>query len=61
MIKQFKEEFHLMLKEQIGYFPWIKERSYRLYRLLYGERRCPCDRYGNERNLIRKIITVHLK
>jgi hypothetical protein len=56
MIKQFKDEFHIMLREQIGYYPWLKDRSYRLERLIYGNRHCPCDGDRNDRKIIREII-----
>lgn len=55
MIQPYRNDFHLMLREQIGYYPWIKDHSYRLNRLIYGERHCPCDRESSERKLIRKI------
>ena len=45
-----------MLREQIGYFPWLKDHSYRMDRLIYRKRHCPCERDGNDRKLVREII-----
>jgi hypothetical protein len=56
MIQQFKNDFHLMLREQIGYYPWLKNHSNRMDRLIYGKRHCPCDRERNERKLIRELL-----
>jgi hypothetical protein len=56
MIQQFKNEFHLMLREQIGYYPWLKDHSYQMDRLINGKRHCPCDRERNDRKFIREII-----
>jgi hypothetical protein len=56
MIPQFKDDFHLMLREQIGYYTWLKDYSYRMDRLVFGKRHCPCDRDWNNRKLNRELI-----
>ncbi len=59
MIKSFKADFHWMLRESTGYFPWIDGRAYRLIRhLRWGaHRKCMmCDEGYSERGLV-KILT----
>ena len=56
MIEQFKNEFHLMLREQIGYYTWLKNYSYHMERLVYGKRDCPCYHDRNDHKFIREIL-----
>ncbi len=59
MIKHFKDEFHLMLREQIGYYPWLNHHPYRVNRLLRQNKRCWCcmeQEMRNANHYIREML-----
>lgn len=39
MLDIFKDEFNWMLRERKGYFPWLNNNSYRLFRHMYMRHR----------------------
>ena len=64
MIEKFKDEYHWMLRQSKGYFPWLHgNNGYRLGRHVFGKYHGKClrcqDDY-NSRELIKEITEGEL-
>ena len=58
MKNEFQNDFHWMLRESKGYFPWLGNNSYRIlkYLFLHHHHRCP-ECYERSSREVVKLIT----